>query len=105
MIHVDLEKGHLEYEGNGEELLKDIVAVLLMSLKNLQDEHDMTADDIKGTAGLICKAIHETLTSVIDDMEEGDIEYEARNIPKERSGENISTEIKTFRRRGRRITS
>lgn len=109
MIHIDTNKGIMEYDGNGEELIRDIVTVLYMTLKNLKEEHGMDTDDVKSVGDMICGTIQNTLRHVIDEIEEG-VEYEdeERNIQEERDREDVPTQIKKFRRAGRsgrRITS
>lgn len=116
MIHIDMNKGIMEYEGNGEELIRDIVAVLYMTLRNLKEEHDI--DDIKSVGDMICGTIQNTLRhsidaideiDEIDEIEEGaEYEDEAWDIQEERNREDVPAQIKKFRRagrNGRRITS
>ena len=112
MIHVDTNKGIMEYEGSGEELIRDVVAVLYMTLRNLKEKHGMDIDDVKDVGDMICGTIQNALRhsiDAIDAIDEG-VEYEdeERNIQEERNREDVPAQIKKFRRagrNGRRITS
>lgn len=111
MIHVDINKDLVEFEGSGADMISEMALLIATSLSDFKEEHNAETVDLRETAKMIVTSIYDGVCYALDALEneeEGDTEHEATgDIQEERSGAHVSTEIKAFRnyRKERRITS
>lgn len=96
MIHVDIEKEEMEFECNGETMLKEMALVMTMSLLESVNDGVLPIDAVP----YVVDNSLEMLGAVVKEaVEMGVNEHEEEEIPKERSGKEVRTVIKQYRRR------
>lgn len=100
MIHADIEKEELSYEGNGKTLIGEVAMVLGMSLIEQWQGESVSKADMVNTIHMVAATLDAMLQeTVMNTLEEiGDKEDVEDDIQEERSGEAIQTQIKKFRR-------
>ena len=97
MIHVDMEEELVEFEGNGETILKEIALLLCMNLhESMEDEKcplpkEMIPEMVEFMMEML-KAM------VLGGMEGVDSFYEEEDVQEERSVKEIRTTVKQFRK-------
>lgn len=102
MIYADIDKEEVKYEGDGLTLIKETAMVLGTSLIGHIKEKDepISKEDAINTIHMIAATLDSVLQeSVIGALEDvtGE-EDEEENFQEERSGEDVPTQIKKFRR-------
>lgn len=113
MIHIDLEKEEIEYDCSGEQMIEEMASVLAVSMYGeeadgvyeklpgkLEDHVDGIFETVGEAIGELAKAMYWALKEKKD---EWDVEEE--EIPEERSGKEIRTVIKQYRRGGAKRTT
>ena len=99
MIHVDMEKEYLEFEGSGETMIKEMAMVLAMTLSEeaLPDDEttDRVVDMITGSIGIMVKGALSDLREHRKECKD----HEERAVQEERNTEEIRTVFKQYRRR------
>ena len=98
MIYVDIEKEEMEFECNGETMLKEMALLLTTSI--LESVNDDVMPMPVGLVPVLVDSLMDALGAVVKDaVEMGVSEDEEEEVSEERSNEEIRTVIKQYRRR------
>lgn len=98
MIYVDIEKEEMEFECNGETMLKEMALLLTTSI--LESVNDDVMPMPVGLVPVLVDSLMDTLGAIVKDaVEMGVKDYgEEEEISEERSSEEVRTIIKQYRR-------